>query len=163
MVAWPAWWSNSVPDEPFDDIDLTALAAEECARAGLEFAATAVMVVAGSARLLRRALSNLLENARRHGGPPTAINLSITRTGSQIDLAVCDRGPRVPADQRERIFDTFYGLPGAVEAVGGTGLGLSLVRTIMHQHGADARCDARNGGACFHLTMPVPLTGTAAG
>ena len=51
MLAWPAWWSNTVPDEPFDDIDLTALAAEECARAGLEFAATAVMVIAGSARL----------------------------------------------------------------------------------------------------------------
>ncbi len=156
--------SNAVPDEPFGDIDLTALAAEECARAGLEFSATAVVVVSGSARLLRRALSNLIENARRHGGRQAAIDVSITQKASLVDVAVCDRGPGVPADQRERIFDAFYRLPGAAEAIDGTGLGLSLVRTIMRKHGGDARCDARDGGgACFHLTMPAPRTGTAAG
>ena len=154
--------SNAAPEEPFAEVDLTALAAEECARAGIEFAATAIVVAPGNARLLRRALANLIENARRHGSPHQAIDVGIVLAGAFIEIAVCDRGPGVPTDLRERIFEPFYRLPGASDTVGGSGLGLSLVRTIMQKHGGDARCEARTGGgACFHLSLPAPPTATA--
>jgi len=149
--------AHAMPDEPFGEVDLTALAAEECARAGVEFTATSVIIATGSARLLRRALANLIENALRHGGASTTIDVSLERAGALVDLAVCDRGPGVPADQRERIFEPFHRLQAGAQATAGTGLGLSLVRTIMRKHGGDARCEARSGGgACFHLTLPAP-------
>ena len=155
--------AHAMPDEPFGAVDLTALAAEECARADVEFTATTVFVAPGSARLLRRAVSNLIENARRHGGAPAAIHVTLARAGALIDLAVCDRGPGVQEDQRERIFEPFYRLAGGTDAATGTGLGLSLVRTIMRKHGGDARCEARDGGgACFHLTWPTPPVAVAA-
>jgi signal transduction histidine kinase len=71
---------------------------------------------------------------------------------------VQDHGPGVPADQRERIFEKFYRLPGASERSGGVGLGLSLVRSIAEQHGGTVRATARLDGAegaCFELRLPL--------
>ncbi|MGQ2931947.1 MAG: ATP-binding protein, partial [Sphingopyxis sp.] len=50
------------------------------------------------------------------------------------------------ADQRARIFEPFYRLPGASEREGGVGLGLSLVKTIIERHGGRVRCEDRPGG-----------------
>ena len=110
-------------------IDLVGLAAEECARVGaeLDIAPDAVTLEArGVAKLLRRAVRNLLENARRYS--QGAIELQLAREGQGPDaravLRVCDHGPGVPPAQRERIFEPFYRLPGASEREGGVGLGL---------------------------------------
>jgi two-component system, OmpR family, sensor histidine kinase RstB len=70
-------------------------------------------------------------------------------------LRVCDRGPGVPEDSRERIFEPFFRLPGHAETAGGVGLGLSLVRQIAQQHGGTVLCEARaGGGSCFRLVLP---------
>jgi signal transduction histidine kinase len=72
-----------------------------------------------------------------------------------IEVQVCDRGPGVPENLRERIFEPFYRLPGATERDGGVGLGLALVKSIAERHGGTARCEARaGGGACFVLRLP---------
>jgi len=140
-----------------DPVDLLPLAIEEAARVGAtvqgDDAATAVMVT-GDERLLRRALRNLLENARRYGGSEVSIALEQRKRG--VEVQVCDRGPGVPADQRERIFEPFYRLPGHAEQAGGVGLGLSLVKQIAQRHGGSVRCDAREGGgSCFVLSLPA--------
>jgi signal transduction histidine kinase len=71
-------------------------------------------------------------------------------------ICVEDRGPGVPPDQRERIFEPFYRLPGAREREGGVGLGLSLVKTIAERHGGHVRCEAREGGgARFVVELPL--------
>ena len=140
-------------DEPLEDVDLTALAAEECARGGADLAAEGIVTLRGSPRLLRRLLRNLIENARRHGGP-AAIDVAIRRTSDAIELTVCDRGPGVPEAERERIFEPFYRPRGASEQAGGVGLGLALVRTIAARHGGDVRCEDREGGgACFRVRV----------
>jgi signal transduction histidine kinase len=142
-------------------IDLVGLAAEECARVGaeLDIAPDAVTLEArGVAKLLRRAVRNLLENARRYS--QGEITLHITRDGSTAVLRVCDLGPGVPPDQRERIFEPFYRLPGASEREGGVGLGLALVRSIAQRHGGSAHCTDRTDGqpgACFVLALPLAL------
>lgn len=142
-------------DEPLEDVDLTALAAEECARGGAELDAKGIITLRGSPRLLRRLLRNLIENARRHGGG-AAIDVTLGRTAGAIELAVCDRGPGVPEAERERIFEPFYRPHGASEQDGGVGLGLSLVRAIASRHGGNARCEERpGGGACFRVHMAV--------
>ena len=147
-------------------IDLVGLAAEECARVGaeLDIAPDAVALEArGVAKLLRRAVRNLLENARRYS--QGAIELQLACEGHGPDaravLRVCDHGPGVPPAQRERIFEPFYRLPGASEREGGVGLGLALVRTIAQRHGGSAHCaDRPDGqpGACFVLALPLALS-----
>lgn len=152
-----------------DPVDLLALAAEEAARSGAELAGSAA-VVAGDERLLRRALRNLLENARRYGvaadappAPPAdsgaatpAVEVTVEADAAEVRVCVCDRGPGVPEALRERIFEPFFRLPGHAEREGGVGLGLSLVRQIAERHGGRVSCSERpGGGICFTLALPA--------
>ena len=165
--------------EPFERLDLTGLAAEECARLNVEldaelggvegpgFGETAGLGMAsnghsltlqGSPRLLRRLIRNLLENARRYSTGDISLELAQIRKGTQqlAVIKVHDRGPGVPEAQRERIFQPFYRLAGASERDGGVGLGLALVKSISQRHGGTVRCDARpGGGASFVVELPV--------
>ncbi|WP_208511207.1 ATP-binding protein, partial [Variovorax paradoxus] len=125
-------------------VDLTGLAAEECARVDAELdlvAGTdnAALTVPGVSRLLRRVIRNLLENARRYGAGEISVELG--SADGQATVRVNDRGPGVPAALRERIFEPFYRLPGASERNGGVGLGLALVKSITERHGGTVRCE----------------------
>jgi signal transduction histidine kinase len=117
-------------------VDLLALLREVVpAAAGPELHPTA------DAALLRRLLRNLVDNAVRHGGGE--VEAWTTPTG----FVVADRGPGVPADQVERIFEPFYRPAGHAEGRdGGVGLGLWLVREIALAHGGDVTVSARDGG-----------------
>lgn len=153
-----------------DQVDLLGIAVEEAARVGAEVdfgeageddeAGTGPggaqhCVLPGSDRLLRRALRNLLENARRYGGDDVRVQLA-PLAGGGVEVAVSDRGPGVPEAFRERIFEPFFRLPGHAEQAGGVGLGLSLVRQIATRHGGSVRCEAREGGGSrFVLTLPA--------
>ena len=114
--------------------------------------------VKGDERLLRRALRNLLENARRYGGNEVSVSVEAAPPGAAPGavIKVCDRGPGVPDIYRERIFEPFFRLPGHAEREGGVGLGLALVRQIALRHGGQVRCEPRDGGgSCFVLTLPA--------
>ena len=148
-----------------ESVDLVGLAAEECARVDAELMAgdgaqaqgASLSEVRGDARLLRRAVRNLLENARRYSQGD--VTLRLAREGDAAVLAVCDQGPGVAPGERERIFEPFYRLPGASERAGGVGLGLALVRSIAERHGGSVQCQARpdgQPGACFVLRLPAP-------
>lgn len=152
--------------EPFEALDLTGLAAEECSRVHAELQAELTdgpdaghsLTVQGSPRLLRRLIRNLLENARRYSHGDISLQLTQTGTGRQqrAVIQVHDRGPGVPSAQRERIFEPFYRLPGASEREGGVGLGLALVKSISERHGGTVRCEARpGGGASFIVELPM--------
>ena len=140
-----------------EKVDLIGLAAEECARVDADLEAaedSGELVVNGVSKLMRRAVRNLLENARRYGRGEISAQLS--RQGPMVVLAVCDRGPGVPPEQRERIFEPFYRLPGASEREGGVGLGLALVKSIAERHGGTVHCEEREGGgARFVLCLPI--------
>ncbi len=147
--------------EPFETLDLTGLAAEECARANAELGLSATgqsLLMQGSPRLLRRLIRNLLENAKRYGQGDVTVELMQKRIRQQefVVIAVHDRGPGVPLAQRDRIFEPFYRLPGASEREGGVGLGLALVKSISERHGGNVRCEARpGGGATFVVELPI--------
>jgi signal transduction histidine kinase len=144
--------SHRLQREP---VDLLGLLAEEAARVDAEVEGEA-LTLPGDERLLRRALRNLLENARRYGGDEVLATLHAV-PGGGVEVRVCDRGPGVPEAYRERVFEPFFRLPGHAEREGGVGLGLSLVRQIAEQHGGQVHCEAREGGgSCFRLSLPGP-------
>jgi signal transduction histidine kinase len=145
-----------------EEVDLLALAAEECARYdGCSLDGDAV-VLRGDARLLRRLLRNLLDNAQRHGRPP--IRVELRRDGLRASLAVIDAGDGIPAAAREQVFLPFRRLhapslsacaSGEMKS-GGVGLGLALVRQIARLHGGDAMATARpDAKSCIVVTLPV--------
>ena len=142
-------------------VDLIPVAAVEAAQVGAELqTALPALAVQGDERLLRRALRNLLENARRYGGGEITLSaVRVTGPAPRAELRVCDRGPGVPAALRERIFEPFFRLPGHTEREGGVGLGLALVKQIAERHGGSVRCEARDpaegGGSCFVLSLPM--------
>ena len=150
-----------------EEVDLIGLVAEECARLDAAFAVgdnldgnvdeegaeDQVFAVQGVAKLLRRAIRNLLENARRY--TTGDVHVSLQQHGAFAVLRVFDHGPGVPAELRDRIFEPFYRLPGASETHGGVGLGLALVKSITERHGGTVRCEGRDGGgACFVIELP---------
>ncbi len=132
-----------------EEVDLLALAAEECARYDDTQLDGEPVTVRGDPRLLRRMTRNLLENAKRHGALP--IEVRVSRTGVGAEIAVCDGGPGVPEAERERVFEPFYRRTGAKE-ITGAGLGLALVRQIARRHGGEARCAPQS---CFIVVLPV--------
>ena len=114
----------------------------------------------GDPTLLARALANLLENARLHGGGVDA--LRVRGEAATVEFIVQDRGPGFPAGQEQRVFDRFYRPQVGVDAAGaaaatdggnaaGLGLGLALVRRIAEAHGGQVtgsnRRDTDGGGA----------------
>jgi signal transduction histidine kinase len=140
-----------------ESVELVGLAAEECARtqAALDVEVSSVLVP-GVAKLLRRVVRNLLENARRYGAGE--VTLLIRSAEGFATVEVCDRGPGVPEALQQRIFEPFYRLPGASEREGGVGLGLALVKSITQRHGGTVSCRNRpDGGACFEVRLPLQV------
>jgi signal transduction histidine kinase len=136
-----------------EEVDLLALAAEECARYDDVQLEGAVISVYGDARLLRRLLRNLLENARRHGAPPTRVR--IARDAGAAVVTVWDSGQGVPRSEFENVFQPFY-RPKDARNRAGTGLGLALVRQIARHHNGDAHCAVmEDGRSCFVVTLPA--------
>lgn len=134
-----------------EDVDLAALAAEECARyddCGVE--AKPVMV-RGDPTLLRRMVRNLVENAHLHGKPP--IEVTVARQDDRAVFNVLDHGPVIVEDARARLFSPFYRIPGRYGAKG-SGLGLALVRQIARRHGGDVAYDPERGSS-FTVTLPA--------
>ena len=134
-----------------EDVDLAALAAEECARyddCGLE--AKPVMI-SGDPMLLRRMIRNLIENAKLHGKPP--IEVTVGKQDDRVVLNVLDHGSVIVEEARERLFSTFYRIPGRC-GTKGAGLGLALVRQIARRHGGDVAYNPERGSS-FTVTLPA--------
>jgi len=140
--------------EQLESVDLLALAVEEGARVDASVDG-ATATVTGEERLLRRALRNLLENARRYGGGEIRVDLA-DRAAAGVEIRVTDNGPGVPEAYRERIFEPFFRLPGHAERAGGVGLGLALVRQIVERHHGRIQCvRLPEGGGCFVISLPA--------
>jgi two-component system, OmpR family, phosphate regulon sensor histidine kinase PhoR len=100
---------------------------------------------------------NLVDNALKYAADGKEISISLAHEDDQVKLAVRDRGPGIPADERERIFDRFYrGRDVRGRPVRGSGIGLSLVKHIAHAHGGSVELDSTPGqGSTFTVSMPI--------
>ena len=134
-----------------EDVDLAALAAEECARYDDCALEAKPVTVSGDPMLLRRMIRNLIENAKLHGQPP--IEVTVANEDGRTVLNVLDHGPVIAEEARERLFSPFYRSPGSC-ARKGSGLGLALVRQIARRHGGDVIYDPGRGSS-FTVSLPA--------
>jgi two-component system osmolarity sensor histidine kinase EnvZ len=97
---------------------------------------------------MRRAITNLVDNARRHAGK---IAIMTQNAGRSVLILVEDDGPGIPPDRRESVFRPFES-----SASGGTGLGLTIARDIVRAHGGDITLeDSQMGGLRARVRLPV--------
>jgi heavy metal sensor kinase len=129
-----------------------ALAAER--GAAVRYEAEGELPMRGDEALLRRAVTNLLDNAIKYGGSEVTVTARRDGAGAYV-ITVADRGPGIPAEIRDRIFDRFVrGADGGDTP--GAGLGLAIARRIAEMHGGSLEL-ARTGpeGSEFRLRLPV--------
>ncbi|MFN7175716.1 MAG: sensor histidine kinase [Thermaurantiacus sp.] len=143
---------------PRDRLELRSLVEQVAGgmpgKRGIDVPAGDPILVEGDPLALRRLFANLIDNALRHGGS-AEISLSIGQNVVQVDVA--DRGPGLPADELDRVFDPFY-RTSATRAAGidGSGLGLAVVRAIVRAHGGDVDLRIREGGGLV-ASVRLPL------
>ena len=113
-------------------------------------------IVYADTERVRQVIVNLLDNAIKYTPENGAIQVSILhRTTQKVQVSVCDTGPGVPLENRDRIFEDHYRLQRD-EAQDGYGIGLSLCQRIVRAHYGQIWVDsATNQGSCFHFTLPV--------
>jgi signal transduction histidine kinase len=107
---------------------------------------------------LERVTTNLLTNAVKFSPPDTTIRVAVHRgDDGDVVIEVCDQGPGVPAEERERVFTRFYrGSGDAVLQTRGVGIGLSVVSEfVARMRGSVSVDDAPGGGARFTVRLPV--------
>ncbi len=154
-----------------EDLSLTALAAEVAE----EFEALAAqhqlrlrtdfesqVTIEGDKEGLKRAVANLVDNAIRYAPKGSEVVLAVGVDGPWGWVAVKDRGPGIPAEQQDRVFDRFWRADvSRSRDRGGTGLGLAIVRQIVLAHRGVVRLHSEPGrGSTFVLWLPVGATET---
>lgn len=114
-------------------------------------------VVHGDEPLLQQVLMNLLDNAVKYSPAGSPIVLRVQEDAGRVRVEVEDRGPGVPSDQRQRIFEEFYRIEGDDDqCAAGSGLGLALVRRHVEAHGGRVSVrPAPDGGSIFSVELPA--------
>ena len=105
---------------------------------------------------LHQAVAAVVDNAMTHTEPPVRVRLAANENDGGIEIMISDDGPGLSADELERVFDRFYrGDASRARSTGGSGLGLSITRSIVETHGG--RIVASHdpaGGARFTIWLP---------
>ena len=125
----------------------------EAAGAKVSLHGTALPVTARP-QALRRCLANLIDNARRYGGGE--VEVTIADSAASVEIRIADRGPGIPAGERERVFEPYVRLEASrARHTGGTGLGLAIARAVARAHGGEVTlAPGESGGTAAILTLP---------
>lgn len=106
--------------------------------------------------LIERVLLNLLDNALKHTPADQPVELTIEASGTEVVFRISDRGPGIPPDERDRIFDLFTRLDTSTTRRPSTGLGLAFCKLAVEAHGQRVHVDDRpGGGAVFSFALPT--------
>ena len=110
--------------------------------------------IEGQPIALRRAFTNLIENAVLYG---QEARVTISATEEEVTVSIADRGPGIPTDMHEQVFQPFFRLePSRNRETGGTGLGLAVARTVIQRHGGEiALCPYDGGGLVVKVILPA--------
>jgi signal transduction histidine kinase len=97
-------------------------------------------------------LSTLFDNVRQHGGPDVSARIDARLDGAQVVITVADEGRGISAQNAQRIFEPFF---TTARSAGNTGLGLSIVRSLLQAHGGQIVQVPAERGACFEIRLPT--------
>jgi two-component system sensor histidine kinase ChvG len=115
--------------------------------------------VLGVGARLERVIENLLDNAVSFSPPEATIDVVIDNDGECVTMLVCDSGPGIPEDSREKVFQRFHSVRPEQEDFGNhSGLGLAIARAIVEAHDGSLTAEARpdgQPGACLRLRLPT--------
>jgi len=123
------------------------------------FTATRPAAIRGDEKALRSLVGNLIDNALRHTPGGSRIEVEVAAESDAVRLSVDDDGPGIPVEERERVFDRFYGR-NAGEAAG-SGLGLAIAKTVVERH--EGRIELGRsvlGGLRVAVHLPHPADAT---
>jgi two-component system sensor histidine kinase SenX3 len=106
---------------------------------------------------MQQALINLIDNAIKHSPPGEAVVLSLNQQPTTLNLSVTDRGPGIPPEEHEKVFEEFYRRGSELRReTRGVGIGLSIVRHIVAAHGGRVWVESEAGKGCrFVLALPL--------
>ncbi|MHA1132923.1 MAG: sensor histidine kinase [Alphaproteobacteria bacterium] len=132
----------------------------------LEAEVEAPIVIRGDRQLLGQAIANLIDNALKYGAPSAQggngyapeVGVQAQMDGDTVEITVSDRGPGVPAAERERVLGRFVRLEES-RSEPGSGLGLSLVAAVARLHGGVLRLEDNDPG--LRVVLVLPLEGDA--
>jgi signal transduction histidine kinase len=134
----------------FADLELLVTSRAASKQLTINAQADVSLIVNAPREVVAQAVLNLMLNAIAHAPPSTTVDVAAQRRDGGAEIIVRDRGPGIPAGDRERIFEPFYTTRSE-----GTGLGLSVVRHLAREYDWQIRVtDAVGGGAEFHLVVP---------
>lgn len=106
--------------------------------------------------MIDQVLTNLLENALRYTPANSPIEITASANATELMISVADRGPGIPPEDLERIFDKFYRVSGRARTPGGSGVGLAVCRGLIEAHHGRIWAENRaDGGAIFRFTLPL--------
>ena len=125
----------------------------------LRQSASPELVVRADGARFRQILMNLLGNAIKFTPDGGSIDLSARRHDGSVRMEVCDSGPGIPAEEKQRIFEAFHCLKQSDQSTEGTGLGLTITRSLVELHGGRLDLESQPGsGSCFYFTLPAAST-----
>lgn len=115
------------------------------------------IMAAADGNILELAIINLLTNAAKYSKPPAKIHISIQREADEAKVLIKDEGIGIPSADLEHIFERFYTVDKAhSRKLGGAGLGLSLVKTIIDKHQGSIHVESTLGvGTTFTILLPL--------
>lgn len=156
---------ENIPTSRLIDCDIPALVDQCCSMLLEAFPETQIHIdkptehdihIIGDPSLLELAIMNLIENATKYSPKPATIHIKIEEVENQVKIAITDKGIGIPAVDQEHIFDRFYTVDKAhSQKMGGSGLGLSIVKTIVDKHfGTIALTSILGKGSTFTITLP---------
>lgn len=112
--------------------------------------------VVGNAESIRMLIRNLVDNAIRYTPPGGEVRLAVDMENNAAVITISDSGPGIPNEERLRVFDRFYRIPGT--AATGSGLGLPIVKAIADRHAADISLNTSTaGGLEVKVLFPISL------
>jgi len=114
-------------------------------------------MIAADGNILELAIINLLTNAAKYSKPPAKIHISLEKEGDEAKVVIKDQGIGIPPSDLEHIFERFYTVDKAhSRKLGGAGLGLSLVKTIIDKHQGSITVESTLGiGTTFTIILPL--------
>jgi two-component system sensor histidine kinase KdpD len=115
--------------------------------------------IAFDRRLMKLAIKQIIDNALKYSPADKPVAVRVLASNGILTIEITDHGPGVPVEEQKRIFQRFYRSPSVKDQIPGSGLGLTIARSIAQAHKGDLTVTSRPGESTFRMTLPTSYAG----